>query len=276
MDVTEAIRNALASTRLYEADEHPSWRGQKRDGTRHSTRVRVDDCSTIGAARSLVAEGGDRSSVAILNFASGTNPGGGFLKGGAAQEEDNCLCSALYCCLAQDRVSGFYDRNIHGGKKLGGARLYSDAVIYAADVPVFRNDSTYELLEMPVGVSVISAAAVNCRGVCSTGRRNADDGAIDVRRGMERRMRKILAIAAQNRHTSLVLGAFGCGVFRGDVDFVAATWMRLLMGEFEGVFEQVVFAILSNGQGGSDDDDNDDDDLEFSSTLSHFRAVVAA
>ena len=41
--------------------------------------------------------------VAILNFASATNPGGGVKTGSNAQEECLCRCSTLYPCLNQKK-----------------------------------------------------------------------------------------------------------------------------------------------------------------------------
>mmetsp|Transcript_108677 Transcript_108677/g.316172 ORF Transcript_108677/g.316172 Transcript_108677/m.316172 type:complete len:436 (-) Transcript_108677:545-1852(-) len=259
-----------------------------------------------------------RANVAVLNFASGRRPGGGFVKGGVAQEEDNCLCSSLYPCLSQDAMSPHYAANAHetkggrggkgGGADAGGAKVYTDSMILSPAVPIFRDGDTHELLDRPFLASVISAPAVNCRTqrhqtVVSQprsrkregGRRNVDvaaaadaaadaatDAATDavtdeqqaVRAIMLRRMRRVLAIAATHGHTHLVLGAWGCGVFKGDDRFVASTWMELLVpgGEFGGVFERVVFAILAA------DGDIVDGRVEAQAeetTIGRFRSIVA-
>merc|ERR1740123_1973060 len=57
-------------------------------------------------------------------------------------------------------------------------------------------------------------------------------------------IRTVLHIAAIKGHDALVLGAFGCGYFRNPADQVADTFAELLSGEFQGVFSQVLFAIL--------------------------------
>lgn len=47
--------------------------------------------------------------VAVHNFASATNPGGGVTRGSSAQEECLCRCSGLYFCLSvPEMMKGFY------------------------------------------------------------------------------------------------------------------------------------------------------------------------
>ena len=47
--------------------------------------------------------------VAVHNFASATNPGGGVTRGSSAQEECLCRCSGLYFCLSvPEMMRGFY------------------------------------------------------------------------------------------------------------------------------------------------------------------------
>ena len=45
---------------------------------------------------------------------------------------------------------------------------------------------------------------------------------------------------------TLILGAWGCGVFRNDPEMVASTFKTLLSapGEYAGVFQKVVFAVF--------------------------------
>jgi uncharacterized protein (TIGR02452 family) len=61
----------------------------------------------------------------------------------------------------------------------------------------------------------------------------------------------IYRIALLNGHDSLVLGAFGCGVFRLKPELVAAYFNDVLQEEeFHGKFHTVVFAMLE-GKGSS-------------------------
>jgi uncharacterized protein (TIGR02452 family) len=65
------------------------------------------------------------------------------------------------------------------------------------------------------------------------------------KRVMKGRMEKILALFAKWGCTSLILGAYGCGVFRNNPEDVARFWQELLVEEHWGsLFERVVFSIL--------------------------------
>ncbi|MFO0659281.1 MAG: TIGR02452 family protein [Polyangiaceae bacterium] len=69
-------------------------------------RIEVTAETTANAARRLYESGARH--IALLNFASARNPGGGFIRGAKAQEEDLARCSALYQCLmTQPRILFF-------------------------------------------------------------------------------------------------------------------------------------------------------------------------
>ena len=56
----------------------------------------------------------------------------------------------------------------------------------------------------------------------------------------------MLAVAAAHRHRRLVLGAWGCGVFRNDPAHVAQAFADAL-ARFAGSFDRVVFAVRDPG-----------------------------
>ncbi len=61
---------------------------------------------------------------------------------------------------------------------------------------------------------------------------------------LRRRAAKVLAVAAQQQHRVLVLGAWGCGVFRNQPPMVAdAFGAHLAAPRFAGCFDRVLFAI---------------------------------
>ena len=186
--------------------------------------VSVTGESTLAGARRLARDG----DVAALVFASAKHPGGGFRTGARAQEEDIARSSGLYRCLTA--TSRFYAYH-----RSHGDNLYSDRVIYSPGVPVFRDDHG-DLLDEPYPVSFLTAAAPN-RGAVPRGR------APQVAQALARRARRVLAVATAHGHRRLVLGAWGCGVFRNDPATVAEAFAGALAKQTAHL-DEVVFAIM--------------------------------
>ena len=84
---------------------------------------------------------------------------------------------------------------------------------------------------------MLSCAAIN------VGLAKRELSSSDVEAHMRARIRHILATAAACRIDSLVLGAFGCGVFHNDPAMIASLFHHHLTGEFRDAFDVVVFAI---------------------------------
>lgn len=66
---------------------------------------------------------------------------------------------------------------------------------------------------------------------------------------MRERMKLVLSIFADQSCRHLVLGAYGCGVFRNDPIDIARWWKELLEEFFGGCFEIIVFAVLDRANG---------------------------
>ena len=80
--------------------------------------------------------------VAVLNFASATNPGGGVVNGSSAQEECLCRCSTLYFNLTEEKMhKGFYLSHIKQQNP-----LHNDDIIYTPEVVIFKTDTSYPKL----------------------------------------------------------------------------------------------------------------------------------
>jgi uncharacterized protein (TIGR02452 family) len=199
--------------------------------THWRTAFEVTAEGSLQAARRLHLAGVER--IAVLNFASARNPGGGYLGGAKAQEEDLCRNALLYSCLLQ--APEYY-----AAHRASPDLLYSHRVIWSPDVPVHRGDDG-RLLAEPYPVSFLTSAAPNA------GEALRRDPSVRnrIQRVLHQRAERVLAVAAHHGASQLVLGAWGCGVFRNDPGEVAQGFHTHLTagGAFSSVFERVVFAI---------------------------------
>ncbi|MFI1258104.1 TIGR02452 family protein [Streptomyces netropsis] len=227
VDLAEAIGRAVRGTRLYGPEPVPVPEPGAGAG---ATVFEVTAEGSLDAARRVAAEG----TVAVLNFASARNPGGGYLNGAQAQEEALCRGSALYTCLRE--VPEFY-----AAHRADPSPFYSHRVIHSPGVPVFRDDRG-ALLEAHFTAGFLTSPAPNA-GVIA---RREPERTARVPATLATRAGRVLEVAAAHGYRRLVLGAWGCGVFRNDPAQVAAAFHGHLTGEgrFAGRFEHVVFGVL--------------------------------
>ena len=195
--------------------------------------TRVENISTVGAIRMLAKEG--KTQIGVLNFASAKNPGGGFLNGANAQEESLAVSSTLYPTLTAHEE--YYTEN-----RKFPSMMYLDYGIYSPEVVFFR-DETFGLTQTPVKASVLTLPAVNMGQVLLKG-----ENAEEAQKVMRRRMQLALGIFAEQRAKHLVLGAYGCGVFRNDPRQVAAWWRELLEEGMGQYFASVFHAVLDRSK----------------------------
>ncbi len=190
----------------------------------------ICDKSTVEKIFEWNREG--KTQIGILNFASAKNPGGGFLNGAMAQEESLAASSGLYG--TQLKHPRYYEAN-RGVKSM----MYTHHGIYSPEVVFFR-DRNFQLVEEPVTASVLTLPAVNMGQVIQ--KRESIDLA---KAAMKERMRIALAIFINEGARYLILGAYGCGVFRNDPLEIAQWWKELIVEENYGVyFDEICFAIL--------------------------------
>lgn len=230
--VADAIRECREATRLYTPDDLSSLERDvlARPSPGFATRIEVVNETALTGVRRLVAEAGD---VAALNFASAKSPGGGFLSGAQAQEESLARSSALYA--SQLAAPAFYERH-----RASSSLLYSDTMIASPRCPVFRDDDGV-LLDTPHVVNFITSAAPNAGAIAQQRR----DELPLIEATLRRRAGNVLALAASQGWHRLVLGAWGCGVFRNDPRRVAAMFAEPLRSpEWCGRFESVVFSVF--------------------------------
>ncbi len=221
VDLAADIASAVARTTHLPPDHRHTF---PRTGD-NDTLVEVTPETSLAAARRQVDSG---LRPVVLNFASPTVPGGGFLVGERAQEEYHCRSSALFACQVNGPMYAFHLQQANA--------LRSDAMIYSPDVPVFRDDA-HRLLEVPFKVAFISAAACDARDVAPLDQPK-------IAGAMGARIVKVLAAAQANGHDALVLGAWGCGNFANDPALIAELFRQALEGPFKGAFRHVTFAIV--------------------------------
>ena len=225
VDIADTVAGAAAGTRLHLPDEPLTAPGPPNP----NPVIEVTTESTLTAARRL------GNGTAALVFASARNPGGGFRTGARAQEEDIARASGLHACL--DAVPAFYTHH-----RAHPDLRYSDRIIYAPQVPVFRDD-TGRLLERPHHTAMLVAAAPNLRAV----QQNQPEHAATVPSVLAQRALRVLTVAAAHAHRRLVLGAWGCGVFGNDPHVVAGAFAAAL--NTLDHFDHVVFAVLDRASG---------------------------
>jgi len=238
VDIKEDLKNAVDNTVLFRPDAFPNIEDEtekiKNEKEPKKPIIEITDETTISAARRLVVDEGFND-VVCLNFASAKNPGGGFLSGSQAQEESLARSSGLYPCISQ--MKEMYDYNW-----ANKTCFYSDYMIYSPKVPVFRNDNN-KLLDEAFSISFITAPAVNAGVVRERERENIDK----IHSVMINRIKKILLIAAINNNSAIVLGAYGCGVFKNKTEDVAEYFRKVLHEDvYKQLFDRITFAIYSS------------------------------
>ena len=185
--------------------------------------------------------------VAVHNFASATNPGGGVVNGAGAQEECLCRCSNLYFCLNTPDMWGMF----YTPHRAAHDPIHNDDIIYTPNIVVFKTDTDRpELMERDDWyiVDVITCAAPNLREPPSN-RYNSGDGtrAVTLRdRELqvihEKRLRRILDSAVINHADTVILGAFGCGAFCNEPQ-VVATAAANVVRDYMYAFKNIEFAV---------------------------------
>ena len=229
VSIHSQIQSSLDGSSLYSPDQLAALRTQV--STVSPPVVEVLNGTTQTIAQTMA----DSGPLVLLNFASARNPGGGFLNGAKAQEEDLCRCSALYPTLL--RHPTYYNSN-----REQPCLLYTDHAIFSPDVPFFKTRGTGHFLEQPFLASIITAPAPNTKPYLA----NFGDPEL-LEQCFERRWRNVLAIASDVGIPNVLLGAWGCGAFGGD-PVMASTTAKNAIEACGSAFDRIVFAIPGKGK----------------------------
>ena len=235
IDISSAQQYAEDNSILYKEENVEKLVNQSlHDAPNYNTTFTVNGSATISAVLDLIKD--NHENIFYLNFASARNPGGGVLTGAQAQEESIARVTGVYNCLMKN--FDYYDTN-----RNQKSCFYTDYMIYSPAVPLLKNDKG-ELLDQLHTTAILTAPAVNTGVV----KRQEPDRIGEIEIVMRRRIDKVLAIALLHRHETLVLGAWGCGVFQNNPDDVARYFREALTTTFKGKFKHVVFAIYSRNE----------------------------
>lgn len=218
------IQNVVANTKIY--DDNSNFRIISED---KETEIIVEDIDSVGAVMKYTYNG---VNTAVLNFASYKNPGGMFLNGSKAQEE--CLCheSFLYNVLKEFQTE-FYDWNNQRKNKA----LYLNRALFSPEILFIRGAKQERC-------SVITCAAPN-KSAAQKYQNVSDEENTKVLRS---RIKFVLDIAKENNVHTLILGAYGCGVFGQDATEIANIFKEYLTTTHKD-FGTVVFAIPRDKSG---------------------------
>ena len=209
-----------------------------------------EDCVDVG--KKLIDEG---YNPAILNLASNISPCGGYHKFTNAQEESLSQMSTLSQSLYQ--FGSLKYKHIRDAKLPNYPDVYPLNInyggIYSPGITFFRHNESecYALRDEVFSCPIITVASLSNReknDYTNDERKYFNlDGTLTVE-GKEieaNKIRTIYRIALDNGHDSVVLGAFGCGVYNLLPSEVSRLFYDILNEpEFKGNLKKVVFAIL--------------------------------
>lgn len=190
------------------------------DNVLDKRNIIVEDIKTEDA----VFKYGEDKHLCVLNFASYKYPGGGFIKGAIAQEEALCHASDLYNVISDKKFNTYYEHNRQNTNR----GLYKNFAIYSPNIIFNRVADNF------ISVDVITCPAPNLS--------HYEGHFYDAMKAMHDRIKFILDITEKHKQKNLVLGAFGCGVFKNDPQFVAEVFKELLSSTKYN-FDTIIFAI---------------------------------
>ena len=180
------------------------------------SNISVINSDTVSAAIDFSLLG----KTALLNMASYKRPGGGVRNGARAQEECLFRCSNLSEVIPTSHYP-----------------LQEDECVYTS-AAVFFKDFNYDYIT-PTEIDVITMAAINLNGFELT------DFKQYIKTNKDK-IRLMLSLAIKNEVKNIILGAWGCGVFKNNPVQIATFFKEVLDEGYNSYFDNVVFAIIND------------------------------
>mmetsp|Transcript_131684 Transcript_131684/g.228160 ORF Transcript_131684/g.228160 Transcript_131684/m.228160 type:complete len:473 (+) Transcript_131684:71-1489(+) len=186
--------------------------------------------------------------ICALNFANGSQIGGGYKNGAIAQEEDLCRrFPQLYTSLYNASREGLYPFGPATCFNVQSPGKYSD-VLFTKDVILARanEEDGFAIMEpaMQKKISLVTAAAPN---MSEKGKPGLAKDLYD--RALLYKTVKSIFIAPKMQNeqiNTLILGAWGCGVFGGDPRDISELFVQAIQADRLGrLYSEIHFAIPS-------------------------------
>jgi len=218
-------------------------KAQQQEHSRQKQKTKISvinrDCLDVAAQYN------SKPNVTLLNMANANGPGGGWLIGDNAQEEQLFLRTNYHRGLVPE-LNPFLKKQLSNGRY----RIPFFGVIFTPCVTVFR-DRENQLLppKQRFQINMMASAALDLRPYPSN-KELADCGgeSLDnqiVKTYTKQKIRTQLAASLLHGSEILILGAFGCGAFRHDPSLVAKCYKEVIEEPlFKHAFREIVFSVI--------------------------------
>ena len=218
----EQINECIKNTVIHTEDNTPKYSGDDLNTT--FSLIPLDSVSALFDSNKINMT----DKIAVMNFASFTNPGGLYLSGSNAQEECLCFESILYEVLVKQ--DDFYMTN----QSLKNRGLYTNRALYTPNVLFERNG-------LNTCADVLTIASPNHNILKYYPNLFTDKENTDTLLERIKFARDILSIYNVKY---FIAGAFGCGVFKQDPFEVAKLFIKVFI---RSSCDRVIFAIPPSG-----------------------------
>lgn len=181
-------------------------------------RITIERCDVQDMILNYLSEGDRVHGPLVLNMASNISPGGSVMDGGSGQEE----------CL-------YHLTNYHSAIENIRYPLYDNTVVYSPVVNVIDENLEYPTISC-IAIPAIKKPPVTLDGDIQSFLRERDYILT------QKKILALVCIAIKKKHTTLILGAMGCGAYRNPKHTIAQIFYNVLK-RYEGYFEKIGFAI---------------------------------
>ena len=230
--------NSIKTTKEYKIDQIWEIKDKLKSkyGESHKPKLSVSNIDSYGAIQIVCSQKSNAGKIAVLDFASFKHPGGKFIEGSMAQEEALCHKSNLYNILKQ--FYSYFEYN----KAHANNGLYQSKLLYIPNVRFFDFDDK----GFNAYIDVIHCAAPNMNK-----RHPVKFSYFDNNRAIIERIDLMIDAADYEEVNTLILGAWGCGVFGQDPNFVSRAFYDRLLNQRTYNINNVIFAVPGNIDSGN-------------------------